>query len=61
MFSNKEINTLIGLFFAASHSSSQNPVQYHEEFTTALNTYFSCYSNADENDLDYSDRSEDEE
>ncbi len=50
MFSNKEINTFIGMFYAASHSSSANPVQYHEEFINALNTYFTCYPNDDENE-----------
>ena len=53
MFTNKEINTFIGLFFAASHSSSSNPVEYHDEFVNALNVYFKSYPNCDENDEIY--------
>ncbi len=47
MFTNKEVNTLIGLFFAASHSSSADPQQYNQEFNAALNTYFTHYPNDD--------------
>ncbi len=53
MFTNKEINTFIGLFFAASHSSSVNPVQYHEEFTDALAAYFKAFPNCDETEEPY--------
>ena len=50
MFTNKEINTLIGMFFAASCTPATDPVQYHEGFTNALREYFLCYPNLDEND-----------
>lgn len=53
MFTNKELNTFIGLFFAASHSSSANPVQYHVEFTDALDSYFKAYPNCDETEEPY--------
>lgn len=50
MFTNKEINTLTAMFFAASRSSSPDPVQYYREFTDALDVYFLCYPNDDTND-----------
>ena len=53
MFTNKEINAFIGLFFAASHSSSANPEHYHEEFTNALDAYFKAYPNCDETEDPY--------
>ena len=54
MFTNKEMNTFIALFYAASHSSSSNPEQYHREFTDALEIYFSAFPNGDENEDAYS-------
>ena len=53
MFTNKEINTFIGLFFAASRSPSPNPDAYRKEFVTALEEYFSCYPNVDQNENPY--------
>ncbi len=53
MFTNREINTFIGLFFAASQSSSSNPDAYRKEFITALEEYFLCHPDADQNDNPY--------
>ena len=55
MFTNKEINTLKAMFFAASRSSSSNPDIYRREFDDALEVYFSCYPNDDIDDEVYSD------
>lgn len=50
MFSNKEINTLKGLLYAASQSSGNSPVEYRHNFDTSLQKYFSIYPNVDESD-----------
>lgn len=54
MFTNKDINTIKGLFYAASCTkSSYDPTVYHNEFSDALERYFTCYPNSDESDDDY--------
>ena len=54
MLTNKEINTLKGLFYAASCvQSSRNPVDYRQQFDSALECYFTCYPNDDENNDSY--------
>lgn len=47
MFTNRKMNTLVGLFYAASQSSSPNPNIYGKEFRDALNSYFLAYPNMD--------------
>ncbi len=47
MFTNKELNTFIGLFYAGSRASSPNPDSYNKEFRDALNDYFLAYPNMD--------------
>lgn len=56
MLTNKDINTIKGLFYAASCTkSSQDPTVYYNEFSDALGQYFSCYPNDDETDDVYCD------
>jgi len=51
VFTNKDINTLTGLFYAASCAhASPDPTVYYNEFSQALDRYFSCYPNDVEND-----------
>lgn len=47
MFTDKEINTFIGLFYAASRASSPNPDSYNKEFRDALSDYFLAHPNMD--------------
>lgn len=55
MYTNKEINTLKGLLYAASCAkSSYDPTVYRPDFDSALERYFSCYPNDDETNENYS-------
>ena len=55
MFTNKEVNTLKAMFYAASRASSLNPDTYRREFDEALGHYFSCFPNDEADDEVYSD------
>lgn len=55
MFTNKEVNTLKAMFYAASRASSHNPDTYRREFDEALTDYFTCFPNDEIIEDDYSD------
>ncbi len=55
MFTNKEVNTLKAMFYAASRASSPNPDIYRREFDEALNDYFICFPNDEIIEDDYFD------
>lgn len=55
MFTNKELNTFIGLFYAASRSSSPNPDSYNREFRDALNDYFLIHPNMEYDESSWTD------
>ncbi len=48
MFTEQEVNTLKGLFYAAAHTPADIPPKaYNEEFSRQLTEYFKCFPNSD--------------
>lgn len=54
MLTNKDINTIKGLLYAASCTKTTGyPTTYREEFDKFLEEYFHCFPNIDEDNEPY--------